>query len=177
MEIGLQNSQIKHLRSRLQDEIVLMPVPTLTGLNSSNLQLLEISYNSVYWVLREFYKGLLVSLKHLHLSNNQIIIVCFYDLYRLENLEILDLSHQDGQRDLQQDVKFSPKPMIQTEHTIFNTTSNRAEANSCFNSNDCSGCQKLPMSLRIIKINHSKLLCELVKVFCDSSSMLEYLDI
>ena len=101
----------------------------------------------------------------MHLSNNQIIIVCFCDLYRLEHLEILDLSHQGGQRDLQQDVKFSPKPMIQTEHTIVNTTSNRAEANSCFNSKDCSVCQKIPMSLITIKISHSKLLCELVTVF------------
>ena len=177
MEVGLQNSPIKHLRLRLQDEIALMPVPTLTGLNSSSLQLLEISYSPVYRVKFEFFKGLPVSLKHLHLSNNQIIIVCFCDLYRLEHLEILDLSHQDGQSDLQKDVKFSPKHMIQTEHTIVNTTSNRADANSCFISNDCSVCQKLPMSLRTIKINHSKLLCELVKVFCDSSNNLKYLDI
>ena len=46
-----------------------------------------------------------VSLKHLHLTNNQSIIVCFCDLFRLKNLIVLNLSHQDDRMDLQYDKK------------------------------------------------------------------------
>ena len=45
------------------------------------------------------------------------------------------------------------------------------------NSTDCFVCQKLLLSLSTIDISHSALLCDLVKIFCDSSISLKYLDI
>ena len=176
MEIGLQYSLIQHLRLRLQDQIGLVPVPDLSGLVSSQLQTLKIYSSPVFLVRWTFFQGLPVSLKHLHLSNNQIISVCFCNLFRLENLEELNLAHQDNRMDLQQDSSICRLPKNGTDH--FNHVAlNHSKANVNAKNIDCSVCQKLPVSLRTIDISHSKLLCDVNKVLCDSSNKLKYLDI
>ena len=176
IEIGLQQSNIQHLRLRLQDQIGLAPFPLLSGLVSSQLQTLDIDSSPVYWIRWAFFQELPVSLQHLHLTNNQIIIVCFCDLFRLENLKVLDLSHQDNRMDLKQDHILCRLPKNETEH-VNDVASNHSEANVMAKTIDCSVCQKLPVSLRTIDISHSKLLCDVVKVLCDPSNKLKYLDI
>ena len=176
MEIGLQYSLIQHLRLRLQDQIGLVPLPDLSGLVSSQLQTLKIYSSPVFLVRWTFFQGLPVSLKHLHLSNNQIISVCFCNLFRLENLEVLNLAHQDNRMDLQQDISLCRLPKNGTDH--FNHVAlNHSKASVYAKTIDCSVCQTLPVSLRTIDISHSKLLCDVNKVLCDSTNKLKYLDI
>ena len=176
LEIGLQNSPIQHLRLGLQGHAGYVPLPVFSGLFTSQLQTLEIYFKPGFWVRCKFFQGLPVSLQHLYLSDNHIITVCFCDLFRLKNLKVLDLSHQDNQIDLQQDSTLCGLPSNETEYANY-SASNHSEANTIVNSIDRSVCQKLPVSLNTVNISHSILVCDLVKVLCDSSNFLEYLDI
>ena len=175
MEIGLQESPIKHLHLSLYDPSVCISLSILKGLVSSKLQILAIDSSHVYEVQIPFFQSLPVSLKHLHLKNNLITAVQFCDLLRLKNLKVLDLSHQDYQY-LQQGGIFYGLQNNETE-TDTDSTSNLSKASSISNSTDCSMCQKLPFSLSKIDINHSQLLCDLSRILCDSSNLLKYLDV
>ena len=176
IEIGLKQSHIQHLRLRLPDDIAKIPVPVYKGLDSTQLQTFEIYYSPVFLVPYVFFQSMPVSLKHLYLTKNNIITVCFCDLLRLKHLIVLDLSHQNNQNDLQYDNILCKIRQNDTNHVPFSASS-YSEANTIANSMNCSVCQKLPVSLRTFDISHSSLLCDLVKVFCDSSNFLEYLDI
>ena len=175
IEIGLQQSTIQHLRLSLHDLTVWISLPIVKGLVSSRLQTLDIYSSPVYSVPCKFFQSLPVSLKHLHLTHNHIMIVCFCDLVRLQNLVVLDLSHQNSNIDLQQDVIGRlPKTDIIPDTS---SVSNHSEAKYIFDSTDCFVCQKLSSSLRTIDISHSALICILPNILCDSSNMIESLDI
>ena len=150
MEISLQQSLIQHLRLRLQNQIGLVPLPILSGLVSSQLQTLDIDSSPVYWVRWTFFQGLPVSLKHLHLTNNHIITVCFCDLFRLKHLNVLDLSHQDKRMDLQQDNSLSRLPNNETEH-VNDVALNHSEANVTAKTIDCSVARSFPFLLELLR--------------------------
>ena len=176
IEIGLQQSTVHQLRFSLYDpNVCFISFPVLKGLVSSQLQVLEIHSTPAYKVEWTFFKNLPVSLNHLHLKNNHIIDVCFCGLFKLKNLTLLDLSHQNNQIDLQLGI-ICKHPKTDRKHDTISVY-NHSEVKFIPNSIDCSSCQKLPVALRTIDISHSRLLCDLVKVFCDSSNLLEYLDI
>ena len=97
IEIGLQQSTVHHLRFSLYDpNVCFISFPILKALISSQLQVLEIHSTPAYKVEWTFFKNLPVSLNHLHLKNNHIIDVCLCGLFRLKNLNFLDLSHQNN---------------------------------------------------------------------------------
>ena len=188
IETGLQNSRLTNLSLMLvcQDRQIMLP--GLGGLVSTQLETLEILYSSIIAIQWKFFQSLPVSLKYLHLEKNNIQIVWFCDLFRLQNLIMLNFHHQGFFTNDPNDLHYDKKKYELSNNNfnnavmhgdrpvskMFNVTF--ASRMDLKNSTKCTVCQKLPLSLSTIDISHSTLFCKLVKILCDSSNSLKYLN-
>lgn len=206
IETGLQNTNISHLRLQLKCQYGPISISRLKGLKDTELEYLEISDGRVRALLDGFFHSLPVSLKYLYLQNNYICaIYSFYDLFRLKNLKILDLSNSKDT--LMQFQNSSPSSTTKEAFSsvqsacVSRTTGtvsrayvykdipgayNRSRRNQYHQQNSefqfpesrsLSTCWKQPPSLDKIDISHSELLCDINNVLCNSDNSLKVLNV
>ena len=187
IETGLQNSRLTHLRLRLVCQDKQIAFPALGGLVSTQLETLEIVYSPIFVILPMFFQSLPVSLKYLRMGKNNIRFVLFCDLFRLQNLIMLSFHCQEVITNDPNDLHFDKMKLA--NNNFNNAVMHRdmsvskmsnvkfASRMDLKNSTTCDDCQKLPLSLSTIDISYSKLLCDLVEIFCDSSNSLKSLNI
>lgn len=174
--------------------------PIVVGLRKTELEVLDLSHGSIDVIWGTLFLLLPKSLKVLYLSFNNIRYVHFKDLHKLENLHITDLSNQADtpfeskerflpfKRALAYVSRYMKKFSKESGHDnikYFSSTMmrkiNKPDENlqhSGFQVNDTYDlCWILPLSLNVIAISNSGLLCRIVELLCHPNNTLNILKV
>lgn len=187
IETGLQDTNVTYLRFQLQCQGTKMSnIAGLKSLLETPLETLDLSYGSVKDIYGDFYSYLPVSLKYLNLSHNYMKYIDFKALHILENLVILDLSHQKDKclsansstynfkQVLKQKIDKSCQDNIIRGSNFNNSKTTWEVYGSGFQFKDNSSeCYKLPKSLKKLDISNSGLLCFVRKILCNPDNSLQ----
>ena len=167
------------------------PFTVVDGFNETKLTYLELTDTLFYCINDNIITRLPKSLAYLNLTHNYIIYFGVESLNYLENLETLDLSNQvdfheesatnscDETLELshQTELKkqgFSP-PLKKEANIVQRMNQSRNSFFNYFSITD-KKCLSLPYRLKTLDLSKSSLLCNMVRVFCESNNSLSFLN-
>ena len=193
---GLQNTMIKHLRISANHLMCDNDANELPDLRGTNLETLDLSHSMIVsvsgidGVAREyggFFYKLPESLRYLYLQHNKIQAVDLKYLRRLENLQVLNMSHQNQWTTIaplrqKKSIRVSkvansntePYEMLMDKPTSIGTD----DENDYYNYKvDPEKCHSMPLSLETIDVSYSDLFNGFSQAFCDKNNSLKILDL
>ena len=184
---GIQHTKITKVRLSLLSTALSRPQEPFTvddDLKLTNLTDLELT-DTLYNCLSDtIITKLPKSLKYLNLSHNNIIYFGVKNLQYLENLETLDLSNQvelRGQSSIHGHI--SPDFFCRSGSKMqnFSTVSSKEAINVWRTKEKLSNvkgknCNSLPYKLNALDLSKSRLLCNMVHVFCGPNNTLKILN-
>ena len=182
VETGLQATDITYMRIQLRCEGSFNLLSGLSGLDGTHLETLDLSEGSVTYLGKGFFHNLPASVKHVFLQGNSITYAVFYDIHKLQNLVLLDLSNQ---------IRVGQQPANSVLGGIYHSVETLNDEHVSIDANTVDEftpirgskvpqklgeiCYKLPKSLATINIEISILFCDLKTVLCNPDNGLKTL--
>ena len=179
--VGLDETIIKSLRISVKclSENGINP-KIMESFMNTELDSLDLSYSSITRISDEnIFNKLPKTLRTLNLQGNSIKSVNFKSLIHLENLLLLDLSHQNQEGLVSRRSAERKKRMASDSegNGSSSTTKPVILVNEQQTSPTVVDCYPLPFRLQSIDISHSLLLDDILKTFCSANNSLTKLDV
>ena len=192
---GLENTNINiiHLSLTPNNKVLSTPSPLVVvdGFNETKVTHLELTDTFFYEITDDIITKLPKSLEYLNVTHNYIVHIGVENLKYLENLETLDLSNQVDFNEqsstnnykvlefsyLTELKKQSFSLPLRKEANIAQRMNQSRNSHLKYFSITGKTCLSLPHRLKVLNLSKTRLLCNMVLVFCDSNNSLKILDV